>query len=329
MTTSWVETYRPRSFDEVVGNTKSVQILANLVAKNRSIPNLMICGPHGCGKTACVDILCESLIKENRESRVLRMNSFDERGIDVIRTTVMNFARGKVTTEVDPVVEKIVILDEADSMTSGAFQALRRIVDVYSKSTRFIIVCNDSTKIIEPIQSRCAILRFSRVDDDCICARLCQICYAVGAKYHSSGIDALALVADGDVRNAINNLSSTVSAFVEVTEDTVYKTCATPQPAMIAEIVEILKNKANFIFACKKLKEIYDDGHSPEDIVTVFFKTLLKLDLCEPRRLEIAKVIGLTQASVLNGASTYLQLTDMLWKISNIFCEGRLSNLRL
>lgn len=324
MATPWVDKFRPRGFEEVVGNTKSVQVLANLVAKNRSIPNLMICGPPGCGKTACVDILCESLIKENRDSRVLRMNSFDERGIDVIRTTVMNFARGRVTTETDPVVEKIVVLDEADSIASGAFQALRRIIDVYSKCTRFIVVCNDSTKVIEPIQSRCAILRFSRVEHDCICARLCQICDAIGVKYDSRGIQALALVADGDVRNAINNLSSTVSAFVEVTENNVHKTCATPQPAKIAAIIEILKNKGDFIRACRKLKEIYDDGHSPQDIVTVFFKTVVKLDLCETRRLEIAKVIGLTQASVLSGASTYLQLTDMLWKTSRIFTDERL-----
>lgn len=158
------------------------------------------------------------------------MSSFDERGIDAVRTTIKNFARGRVKTEENPVLEKIMILDAADSMTPGAFQALRRIMEVYSNTTRFIIVCNNSTKIIEPIQSRCAILRFSKVEDRHISARLRQICDVAGVKYEIDGIEALACVADGDVRSAINNLSSTVSAFNEVTAKSVYKTCDIPQP---------------------------------------------------------------------------------------------------
>lgn len=119
MTTAWVDRYRPQSFQEVVGNTKTVQILSNLVEKKRSIPNLMFCGPSRCGKTVCVDILCKALVRENRGSRILQMSSFDDRGIDAVRTTIKNFARGRVKTEENPVLQKIVVLDEADSMTTG------------------------------------------------------------------------------------------------------------------------------------------------------------------------------------------------------------------
>lgn len=208
MTTSWVEKYRPVDFNEVVGNTKTVQILSNLAEQNGSIPNLLICGPSGCGKTTCVDILCKKLFKENCDSRTLLTSSFNDRGIDCVRMTIKNCARGRVNTEENPKIQKIVVLDEADSMTSGAFQALRNIMDGHSNSTRFMLVCNNSTKIIEPIQSRCAILRFSIVEDGQLRSRICQICDAAGIEYTLDGIDALGCVADGDVRSAINSLQS-------------------------------------------------------------------------------------------------------------------------
>lgn len=270
----------------------------------------------------CVDILCKEIVTENRRSRILQLSSFDDTGIDAVRTTIKNFARGRVKTEENPVLEKIVVLDEADSMTSGALQALRRIMGVYSSTTRFIIVCNNSTKIIEPIQSRCAILRFSKVEDRHLRSRVRQVCDMAGVEYELGGIEALTCVADGDVRRAINSLSSTVSGFRTVTAENVYKTCDNPQPAKIAEVIHILKNKTDFVRACRKLKELCDEGHSPTDVVSTFFKTVSKIDVDEEQRLEIAKAIGLTQASVFKGSSTYLQLVDMLWNIAKTFpCE--------
>jgi len=318
MVTPWVEKYRPVNFDEVVGNKKTVQLLANLVQKNVSIPNLLLCGPSGCGKTVCVDILCKRVIKDNRDARILRLSSFDERGIDNVRTTIKNFARGRVKTEANPTIEKIIVLDEADSMTPGAFQALRRIMEVYSKTTRFIMVCNNSTKIIEPIQSRCAILRFSKVEDGHVRSRIRQVCDIASVDYDLEGIDALARVADGDMRTAINNLSSTVSGFNRVTAENVYKTCDSPQPEKIEEIIELLGKEQGFVRACRNLKELCDEGYSPTDILSSFFKALsiVDLDVEESQRVDIAKAIGLAQARVLNGASTYLQLVAMLWNIA-------------
>lgn len=318
-TAPWVEKYRPRGFNEVVGNKKSVQLLSNLAEKRVSIPNLLICGPSGCGKTACVDILCNAVIPENRDTRILRLSSFDERGIDNVRTTIKNFARGRVRTEPTPTIAKIVVLDEADSMTSGAFQALRRIMEVYSSTTRFIIVCNNSTKIIEPIQSRCAILRFSKVDDAQLRLRIRTVCDMAGVEYDLDGVGALACVADGDVRSAINSLGSIVSGFRRVTSENVYKTCDSPQPAKIVNIVDLLKKKEDYVEACRRLKELCGEGYSPTDIITSFFRTLSVIDVGELQRIEIAKAIGLAQTRVLGGASTYLQLAAMLWSIAKVF----------
>lgn len=315
----WIEKYRPRCFEEVVGNKKTLRLLSNIVQKKVSIPNLLICGPSGCGKTICVDILCKEVISDNRDARILRLSSFDERGIDNVRTTVKNFARGRVKTEPNPSIEKIVVLDEADSMNPGAFQALRRIMEVYSHTTRFIIVCNNSTKIIEPIQSRCAILRFSKIEDGELRLRIRQVCDMASVEYDLEGIEALACVADGDMRNAINSLASTVSGFQRVTVENVYKTCDSPQPVKIVEILALLPDKENFVVACRKLRALCDEGYPPTDILSGFFKTLPRMHLGEAQRVDIAKAIGLTQARVLRGASTYLQLVAMLWSITKTF----------
>lgn len=319
MTTPWIEKYRPVAFNEVVGNTKTLRILSNLGEHKGSIPNLLICGPSGCGKTTCVDILCKQIVKENRDSRILQTSSFDERGIDNVRTTIKTFARGRVKTEENPKIEKIVILDEADSITSGAFQALRNIMDFYSNTTRLIIVCNNSTKIIEPIQSRCAILRFSKVESGELCSRVSQICDMAGVEYTLDGIEALGCVADGDVRSAINSLNSTVSAFARVTAENVYKTCDSLQPATIANIVQFLGSKKDIVRAVRSVKRLCDEGYSPSDIVSSFFKVCTKIEEDETKRLEIAKAIGLTQARVLNGTSTFLQFAALCHTIGNVF----------
>lgn len=327
MTAPWVEKYRPLGVDEVVGNTKTVHILSGLVDKNVSIPNLLICGPHGCGKTVCVDILCDKLITDNREARILRSSSFDERGIDYIRTTVKNFARAKVGTDRHGPIVKIVVLDEADSISPGAFQPLRRIMEVSSATTRFIIICNNSTRIIEPIQSRCSILRFGKVEGPGLRSRLSTICDMAGVGHEADGLDALVCVADGDMRTAINSLGSTASGFCKVTAENVYKTCDTPQPSTIAEMVDLLRNKESYVRACEKLKALCDDGYCPSDIVSTFFKTLASIKIEETQRLDLCKAISLAQATVLNGGSTYLQLAAMLWDMCKILTVGQQSTL--
>ncbi|CAM9105471.1 unnamed protein product, partial [Ectocarpus sp. 12 AP-2014] len=318
-TTPWVEKYRPKGFGEVVGNKKAVQMLSNLAETKVSIPNLLLCGPSGCGKTVCVDILCDEVIQDNRGARILRLSSFDERGIDNVRTTVKYFALGRVKTEPNPTTAKIVILDEADSMPSGALQALRRILDVHSNTTRFIIVCNNSAKIIEPIQSRCAILRFSKVEEAQLRLRIRQVRDMAGVEYELDGIGALARVADGDARSAINRLSSTVSGFQRVTAENVFKTCHFPQPATIVDIVQLLSNREGYVESCRKLKRLFDEGYAPTDIVSSFFRTLPVINVGEAQRVQIAKAIGLAQSRVLGGTSTYLQLTAMLWSIAKTF----------
>ncbi|KAI5437674.1 hypothetical protein KIW84_023695 [Lathyrus oleraceus] len=171
----WVEKYRPSKVVDIVGNEDDVSRL-QVIARDGNMPNLILSGPPGTGKTTSILALAHELLGPNYREAVLELNASDDRGIDVVRNKIKMFAQKKVT--LPPGRHKVVILDEADSMTSGAQQALRRTMEIYSNSTRFALGCNTSSKIIEPIQSRCAIVRFSRLSDQEILGRLMVVVQA-------------------------------------------------------------------------------------------------------------------------------------------------------
>ena len=169
----WVEKYRPRELDDVVGNAEAVARLKT-IAQDGNLPNVIFAGPPGCGKTTSIMCLCRALLGPAlAKEAVLELNASDDRGIDVVRNKIKMFAQKKVSLPAGR--HKVVILDEADSMTSGAQQALRRTMEVFSATTRFALACNVSTKIIEPIQSRCGIIRFSRLADKEVLERLVRV----------------------------------------------------------------------------------------------------------------------------------------------------------
>ncbi len=172
----WIEKYRPDTLADVVGNTEAVSRLA-AIAQVGNLPNIILSGPPGIGKTTSIMCLAREMLGESYKNAVLELNASDARGIDVVRNKIKMFAQKKVT--LPPGRHKIIILDEADSMTSAAQQALRRTMEIYSPTTRFALACNNSTKIIEPIQSRCAVLRYSRLHDAEILARLQQVMFLI------------------------------------------------------------------------------------------------------------------------------------------------------
>ena len=150
----WVEKYRPQILEDVVGNERTIQQLTTIAAQG-NMPNLLLVGPPGCGKTTSIWCLARQMLGEAARQAVCELNASDERGIDVVREKIKSFAQQKVNVPSN--MHKIIILNEADSMTSSAQQALRMIMTDYTSTTRFALACNDSSKIIEAIQSRCAI----------------------------------------------------------------------------------------------------------------------------------------------------------------------------
>ena len=215
-----MEKHRPREIKDIVGNHEGVQRL-EIIGREGNLPNIIISGPPGTGKTTSILCLANALLGAAAKEAVLELNASDERGIDVVREKIKMFAKKKVT--LPPGRHKLVLLDEADNMTTAAQQALRRIMEIYSDSTRFALACNISSKIIEPIQSRCAILRFGRLSDEEILKRLKEVLAKEQVPYNDKGLEALIFTADGDMRQALNNAQSTAAGFKFITSDDVYK----------------------------------------------------------------------------------------------------------
>lgn len=277
---------------------------------------MIISGMPGIGKTTSVHCLARALLGAAYNDAVLELNASDERGIDVVRGTIKKFAQKKVS--LPPGRQKIVILDEADSMIAGAQQALRRTMEIYSQTTRFAFACNMSNKIIEPLQSRCAILRFTRLSDGQVCKRLLEIIKQEDVEYSDDGLSALVYSAEGDMRQAINNLQSTVSGFDFVNSENVFKVVDQPHPVVVQKMVEAC-NKKDIDAALESLKELWDKGYSSVDIITTMFKVTKSITtITEEKKLEFIKTIGFTHMRILDGISSYLQLSGCIAKLCKL-----------
>lgn len=248
-----VEKYRPVFLDDVVGNTETIERL-KIIAKDGNMPHVIISGMPGIGKTTSILCLARQLLGDAYKEAVLELNASDERGIDVVRNRIKGFAQKKVTLPAGR--QKLVILDEADSMTSGAQQALRRTMEIYSSTTRFAFACNQSNKIIEPLQSRCAILRYSRLTDAQIVKRLNQICEAEKVEHSEDGLAALVFSAEGDMRQAINNLQSTHAGFGFVDGNNVFRVVDQPHPYKVETMIKNC-HLCNIDAALSMLKELW------------------------------------------------------------------------
>lgn len=313
----WVEKYRPHKLDDIVGNEETIERL-KMIVKDGNMPHMIISGLPGIGKTTSVHCLAYELLgPELYQQATLELNASDDRGIEVVRNKIKHFAQTKIL--LPPGRHKIIILDEADSMTPGAQQALRRTMEIYSNTTRFAFACNQSLKIIEPLQSRCAILRYNKLADDQVLARLLEVAKAEDVKYNSEGLQALIFTAEGDMRQAINNLQSTVAGFGFVNDINVFKIVDQPHPLVIQRILKSCVIDKNIDQAIELLDGLWQKGYSAIDIVTLSFKVAKFLPgIDEQQRLDLIKEIGIVHMRVLEGVSTYLQLCGLFLKVCNL-----------
>eukprot|EP00249_Psilotum_nudum_P036657 c8306_g1_i1 orf=221-1222(+) len=307
----WVEKYRPHKISDIVGNDDAISRL-QIIARDGNMPNLIFAGPPGTGKTTSILALAHEMLGPSFKEAVLELNASDDRGIDVVRNKIKMFAQKKVT--LPPGRHKIILLDEADSMTSGAQQALRRTMEIYSNTTRFALACNTSSKIIEPIQSRCAIVRFSRLSDREILDRLLRVVQAENVPYVPEGLEAVVFTADGDMRQALNNLQATYSGFHFVNQENVFKVCDQPHPLHVITIVRHTM-AGNIDEAYVGMKQLFDLGYSASDIVTTLFRVVKNYDMPEFLKLEYIKEVGFAHMRIADGVGTLLQLSGLLAKL--------------
>ncbi|MEM4475138.1 MAG: replication factor C small subunit, partial [Fervidicoccaceae archaeon] len=208
----WTEKYRPRTLDEIVDQEETVVRLKKFV-REKNAPHMLFAGPPGTGKTTAALAFARDLYGEDYRKYLLELNASDERGIDTIRVKVKEFARTRAS---GPVPFKLIVLDEADNMTADAQQALRRIMEIFTPTSRFILIANYSSKIIEPIQSRTALFRFTPLRREHVVERLRMIAEREGVSYDERALEAIYEISEGDLRRAINVLQAS-SALGRVT----------------------------------------------------------------------------------------------------------------
>ncbi|KAM0678365.1 Replication factor C (RF-C) subunit [Binucleata daphniae] len=235
MTHPLTEKYRPQTLDAVLGNSEVIIVLQSIM-KCKFLPHMLFYGPPGTGKTTTIRALAYYMYNTYYTTSVLELNASDERGIDTVRDTIKNFS----TTLSFNGKKKLIILDEADSMSRDAQNAMRRIIEDYSHNVRFCLIANYASKIIPAIHSRCTKFRFSPVKDNEMYKKIEDVLQRENVKYDNEGINALMHLADGDMRKLMNDIEGVINCFGVVSVDGVNSVCGTTDHKVFCELYEHL-----------------------------------------------------------------------------------------
>jgi len=311
ISTIWTEKYRPSDFSEVKGQAEIVNRVEALV-RQKNIPHLLFTGPAGVGKTSLALVVCKQLFGEEWKNNLLELNASDERGIDVVRNKVKDFARTKAIGDVP---FKIIYLDECDALTREAQQALRRTMENYTQTTRFILSANYSSKIIDPIQSRCAIFRFKPLPKENILQIIDKIAGEEGLAINEKTKDSLYRISGGDCRKVENILQSCAAISKNIDEELIFSLASFANPKDIKDILELaVSNK--FVEARNTLlKAMLDYGLGGMDIIKQIQNEIISLNIDSRKKMELISACGEAEYRMSEGSDEFIQLEAFLAKV--------------
>jgi len=318
----WAEKYRPKHLSDMVNQKTIVERLTSF-AKSRNVPHCIFAGPPGTGKTTAALCLARDLYGESYREHFMELNASDERGINVVRETVKTFARSRSIGEIP---FKILILDEADNMTSDAQQALRRTMERYTETCRFVMCANYSGKIIEPIQSRCAPFRFSFLPREEHDTYIKQLAERENVQLLPDGVEAIFEVCSGDLRRAINTLQAAASMNKPVDSLLVYTVTGKASPFDVQRMLTTAIN-GDFLGARKQLRDMIQKyGVAGIDIIRQVHKEIFKAEIPEPWKIKLAAITGEIDFRLVEGSDEEVQLSAMLARLVEAGSEIKKGN---
>lgn len=307
--TIWTEKYRPQTFAEIKGQKKIVERIKAFV-QQKNMPHIMLAGPAGVGKSTIALVIAKELFKDTWKQNCLELNASDDRGIDVVRNTIKEFAK---TKSMGDVPFKIIFLDECDSLTKEAQQALRRTMENYVLTTRFILSCNYSSKIIDPIQSRCTIFRFKPLTEADIEEYVKRIIERENLEMDSTTVKALVDISSGDVRKITNILQSCASIDKKITQDLIFSLVSAAEPQEIKEIITLAINRQFIRARSLLLDTMLKHGLSGTDILKQIQKETVSLTgISDEKRIDLIDKCGEIEFRMVEGADEFLQLEALL-----------------
>ncbi|KAF6147957.1 hypothetical protein GIB67_001532 [Kingdonia uniflora] len=326
-TQPWVEKYRPKQVKDVAHQEEVVKVLTNTL-ETSNCPHMLFYGPPGTGKTTTALAIAHQLFgPELYKSRVLELNASDDRGINVVRTKIKDFAAVAVGTggrqggyPCPPY--KIIILDEADSMTEDAQNALRRTMETYSRVTRFFFICNYISRIIEPLASRCAKFRFKPLSEEIMTSRVLHICNEEGHNLDPQALSTLSSISQGDLRRAITYLQGAARLFgSSISAKDLISVSGVVPPDVVQGFFAACKS-GDFELASKEVNNVIAEGYPVSQMISQLFDVVVEAnDLSDEQKARICKKMGESDKRLIDGADEFLQLMDVASATMRAVCN--------